>query len=129
MVVDKSAGWRVAEHDAGAEPGRGRDEQGGGDGDRLFHHGRAVELRDRHIAHEAISVAGHRLNELGVNTQGEADLANREVDVLVVLDHGVRPELFLNLIACHNLAGVLDEKRKKTRRLGLQQAWLAVPAQ
>ena len=132
VVVDEPAGRRFADKDARAEPRSEGDEQGGGSSYRLPNRSRAfdvVKCQGRHRADEPIPLPGDCLNQSGVRAECDANVANREVDVLVVLDHSVGPERFLNPVAADNLAGVLHEERKQARRLGLQHARQAVSTQ
>jgi len=92
-------------------------------GDRAGEVRGAARRRD-HVANETIPAARNRLNHTGVGTQRAADLANAEIDVLVVLDDAIGPQARTNLLARHQLSGVLYQQQEELRGLRLQRAAL-----
>jgi len=56
-------------------------------------------------------------------------VANREIDVLVVLDDAIGPQARTNLLARHQLSGALDQQEEELRGLRLQRAALESTAQ
>jgi len=148
VVVHELSRGGVAHHDAGAKAQRQRHGHDGGEGesaardrwtegrrargatrgvcdagDRAGEVRGAARRRD-HVANETIPAARNRLNHTGVGTQRAADLANAEIDVLVVLDDAIGPQARTNLLARHQLSGVLYQQQEELRGLRLQRAAL-----
>ena len=59
---------------------------------------------------KAIPTPRHRLEPIGIRAQRNADLPDREVDVLVVFDDNVRPYRLTDGLAGHDRVRMVDEE-------------------
>jgi hypothetical protein len=79
--------------------------------------------------HEAISLAGYRLNEAGlfaIVAEGLADFADSSIDTVVGVEVDIwSPDSFDDLVAGDELPGILGEKEKELQRNAFQLEWMA----
>jgi hypothetical protein len=92
-----------------------------------------LSRRNRRLHDEAIAEAGDGLDEarvIGVVVEGVADLADRAVDAVVgVGEDALAPDLLHDLLAAHQLAGLLREKQQDLHRDALEPQRAAGAAQ